>query len=405
MNKYMLYRVLLSFLLLFVTLFTLSGCEQETVPEDISVPGSFRIIYNGIEVTSGSNPGNYASFYIPPEMVTRYGYDQLTPGDKKVYNAARFDIGNYNGTVLLDSDIDGGRYTKILDLLRIEELSYTHLYSRQTGDFVSSEAKYQINFKYTLSPDEMTRRNLAAEEAAKDILLKMPEGLDDYGKLKYIHDWLILNVDKNTTDNDALTIYGALIRKIANCEGYSRSFSYLANLCGIKNLIITGLTDTGHMWNMVKLGGNWYHVDVTFDEPEESLEAKYPDFISYQHFLAGDSLILNDRIVWTNLFIPPVANTFNENYFVRENKLIETDFNAREIIENAVLEAVSEEKSYVSVKCASTDVYLRTIERLDEDFESISKSVEEKTGKKPFYSTSTIYENYRIICLFISYTD
>jgi hypothetical protein len=401
----MLYRVLLSLLLLFVTLSTLSGCEQETVPDDIDVSGTYRVIYNGIELTSGSNPGSYASFYIPSEMVTRYGYDQLSASDQKIYNTARFDIGNFNETVLLDNDIDGVQYTKILDLLRIEELSYTHLYSRQTGDFVSSEAKYQVVFKYTQSPDEMTRRNLASEEAAKKILLDMPEGLDDYGKVKYIHDWLILNIEKNTTDDDALTVYGALIRRIANCEGYSRSFSYLANLCGIKNLIITGLTDTRHMWNMVKIGGNWYHMDVTFDEPEESLAAKYPDFVSYQHFLVGDSLILNDRIVWTNLFVPPVANTFNENYFVRENKLIESDENAKEIIENAVLEAVNEGKTYVSVKCSSTDVYLRTMERLDEDFESISKTVEEQTGKKPFYSTSTIYGNYRIICFFISYTD
>jgi hypothetical protein len=405
MNNSMLYRVFLSLLLLFVTLFTLSGCEQETAPADVTVSQTYKVIYNGIEVTSGNSPGNYASFYIPPEMVTRYGYEQLTPGDKKIYDAARFDIGNFNETVLLDSDTDGARYTKILDLLRIEELSYTHLYSRKLGDFDTSEAKYQVNFKYLLSPDEMTKRNLESEKAAKDILLAMPDGLDDFGKVKYIHDWLILNVDKNTTDNDALTIYGALIRGIANCEGYSRSFSFLANLCGIENLVITGLTDTGHMWNMVKLGGNWYHLDVTFDEPEESLAAKYPDFISYQHFLVSDSLIRNDRIVWTNLFIPPAANAVNENYFVKENKLIESDDTAKTIIENAVFEAVSEGKTYVSVKCASTDVYLRTVENLSADFDSISASVEEKTGKKPFYSTSTIYGNYRIICFFMSYPE
>jgi hypothetical protein len=158
----MLYKVFLSLLLLTVSLFTLTGCEQEAPPPDIAEPGSYRIIYNGIELTSGSEPGNYASFYIPSQMVTRYGYDQLTPGDKKIYDAARLDIGNFNETVLLDSNVDGSRYTKILDLLRIEELSYTHLFSRQTGDFVVSEAKYQINFKYTLSPDEMTKRNLEA---------------------------------------------------------------------------------------------------------------------------------------------------------------------------------------------------------------------------------------------------
>jgi hypothetical protein len=406
MNYNLFYRVFASLLILSVILLNLSGCENG-VSENTSAANTdgYKIILNGIEISGDKKPADYASFYIPEAMVTRYGYNTLTKEDKLIYDEARIDIGNFNETVLYDSGTEGVRYSKIIDLLRIEELSYTHLLSRRTGEFVASEAKYQVNFTYNLSPEEMTNRNIEAEKAAIDIIGEMPDGLDDYGKLKFFHDRLILNVDKNTTETDALTIYGTLIRNIANCEGYSRTFSYLCNLSGIENTIVTGLTDTRHMWNMVKLGGNWYHVDVTFDEPDESLEARYPEFISYQYFLVPEETILNDRILWTNLFIPPVANTVLDSYFEREKKIINSDSEAKGVIENAVLEAVSEHKTYVSVKCASTDVYLRSVERLSEDFESIYGSVEEKTGVKALYSTSTIYDNYRIICIFIDYTE
>jgi hypothetical protein len=393
-------------MLISVILLTLSGCEKSSaVVTEATTPLGFKIIENGIEISGEKSPADYASFYIPAEMVTRYGYEQLSREDKKVYDSARTDIGSYNETVLYDPGMDGARYSKIIDLLRIEELTYTHLLSRQAGEFIASEAKYEIKFTYDLSPEEMTERNVQSEQAAREILSNMPDGLSDYEKVKYFHDYLILNVDKNTTDMDALTIYGTLIRGIANCEGYTRTLSYLCNLSGIENLILTGLTDTRHMWNMVKLGGNWYHIDVTFDEPDENLAKEYPDFISYQHFLVGDETILNDRIVWTNLFIPPASNAALENYFVKEKKLIESDDTAKEVIENAVAEAVSEGKTYVSVKCASTDVYLRTIDRLDEDFDDIYENLETKTGVKADYATSTIYGNYRIICFFIDYAE
>jgi hypothetical protein len=401
-----LYRIFASLLLIFVILLTLSGCEKESVvASETTTSLGFKIIENGIEITGEKNAADYASFYIPAEMVTRFGYDQLSREDKKVYDSAREDIGSFNESVLYEPDMDGARYSKIIDLLRIEELSYTHLLSKQTGDFIASEAKYEIKFTYNLSPQEMTERNKQSEQAAFEILSNMPDGLSDYEKVKYFHDYLIQNVDKNTTESDALTIYGTLIRGIANCEGYTRTLSYLCNLSGIENLILTGLTDTRHMWNMIKLGGNWYNVDVTFDEPDENLAKEYPDFISYQYFLVGDDTILNDRIVWTNLFIPPVSNASLENYFVKEEKLIENDASAKEMIKNAVLEAVNDRKTYVSVKCASTDVYLRTVDRLSEDFDEIYKSLEAETGVKADYSTSLIYGKYRIICFFIDYAE
>jgi hypothetical protein len=400
-----LYRVFASLMLISVILFTLSGCEKNDVaPATATAPLEFKIIENGIEITGEKKNADYASFYIPPEMVTRYGYEQLTRNDKIVYDNARIDIGNFNETVLYDADMDGARYSKILDLLRIEELSYTHLYSRQAGEFIASEAKYEVKFAYLLSPDEMTERNIESEKAALKIISNMPRGLSDYEKVKYFHDYLIMNVDKNTMEDDALTIYGTLIRGIANCEGYTRTMSYLCNLSDIENLILTGLTDTRHMWNMVKLGGNWYHIDVTFDEPDEVLAKEYPDFISYQHFLVSDETIHNDRIVWNNLFIPPVSNAVNENYFVKEKKYIENDVTAKDVIKEAALEAVSEHKTYFSVKCASTDVYLRTVDRLAADFDEIYESLEAETGVKAHYSTSTIYSKYRIICIFIDYS-
>lgn len=54
------------------------------------------------------------------------------------------------------------------------------------------------------------------------------------------------------------------------CEGYAKAFQLLMNSCGIETILVVGLGDGGeHAWNLVKLGTDWYGVDVTWDDQED----------------------------------------------------------------------------------------------------------------------------------------
>ncbi len=64
--------------------------------------------------------------------------------------------------------------------------------------------------------------------------------------------------------------YGALIRGEAVCEGYAEAFCWLADACGLENRFIYGVYDGEmHDWNMVKLDGQWYQLDITSDDTTE----------------------------------------------------------------------------------------------------------------------------------------
>ena len=87
-----------------------------------------------------------------------------------------------------------------------------------------------------------------------------------------IHDLLCKAVvydsefDRNG-ENTVYTAYGALVNGHAVCEGYARAFKLLCYYAGLECILVTGDSKgVGHMWNMVRLDGNWYHVDATWDD-------------------------------------------------------------------------------------------------------------------------------------------
>lgn len=115
---------------------------------------------------------------------------------------------------------------------------------------------------------------------------------DDYEKIKAIYDWLCTNVvydHKNLNDHAYMlkhTAYAAAINHTAVCQGYAVLFYRLALECGIDARVIAGKGKGAngwedHAWNIVKLGGNYYLLDATWDATKELYQkpAKYDWFL------------------------------------------------------------------------------------------------------------------------------
>lgn len=56
------------------------------------------------------------------------------------------------------------------------------------------------------------------------------------------------------------------------CEAYAKSYQYLCTLNGVACITVSGTgyngsSSEGHAWNYIEIGGAWYAVDVTWDDP------------------------------------------------------------------------------------------------------------------------------------------
>ena len=372
--------------------------------------GSYHMIEGGTSVLieDSSSAVRDGLIYFPEDMETIYGKNFLSSEEKKIYDSLVEAIGNEEASVPMESD--GETYTKILNLIGVEQMGFGNVSDRRVGAFDVEIQRFPVEFTYRFSCEEMSNMNRAAEAAANEIMGGVTDEMTTYDKLKYFHDYLITHCESDSEDPYANTIYGALVRGKALCEGYAKSFSYLCNKAGIENIIVTGETDTAHMWNMVKIDGNWYHVDVTWDKPDGMIAEMYPDMVMYQYFLVTDSVIENNHTIWTITSPPPKAYGTKENYFIKEGLYVESEETTEQTIENALRKAISEGSHTASIKFGTSNMLHSTIRKTTDSASSGADYLKVKIADiscernvKLNISWTDYYSQYRILVFIIDY--
>ena len=151
-----------------------------------------------------------------------------------------------------------------------------------------------------------------------DELVKEAEPLlNDYDKLKYFHDTIINNCVYDAAAPNAHTAYGALCEGRAVCDGYAMAFQLLCEKAGLAAIPVYGKgTDyTGkvvdHIWNKVVCGGEWFVVDVTWDDPVGNDQV-----LRYDYFLIDDATSARSLTTTSNRFMnaPAALNAYGDFY-------------------------------------------------------------------------------------------
>ena len=167
---------------------------------------------------------------------------------------------------------------------------------------------------------------------ADEILNKIIDySFSDIKKVLAIHDYLIKHVtykeSYSAVSYVSHTAYGAIIENEAVCEGIAYGFSYLLKRVGIKSTVVDGEADGGgHAWNIVKIGSECFHFDVTWD----LLRQNESHNMIYDYFCLSDSDFKN-RIWDKKIF--PVCNSRLYNYFVISKSFAHCEKEMIEIIE------------------------------------------------------------------------
>lgn len=120
-------------------------------------------------------------------------------------------------------------------------------------------------------------------------------------KIKAFHDHIVNNTvyDEGNKERSS-DAYELLSTGKAICGGYSDTMAIYLTKIGVQNYKITS---DKHVWNLVKIDGKWYHLDVTWDDPVASDGNQY---LLHNFFLIDTNKLLE---------LDSVEHTFNKDVF------------------------------------------------------------------------------------------
>lgn len=150
---------------------------------------------------------------------------------------------------------------------------------------------------------EELKRNF--EKKAEDIADGARNLATDFEKEKYVHDYLIDNIIYDETHYINQNAYSALIDGRTVCAGYARAFQYVMQKLDIPCYYVVGVADEDHAWNIVELDGEFYNVDVTWDDTE---------YGRYDYFNKTDAEFQADHTrTGLSIYLPECNGTFYGN--------------------------------------------------------------------------------------------
>ncbi len=327
--------------------------------------------------------GDYGSAYTPeqPDRATDgnlsyFYYPRLTATCQKAYDLLLNAIQNHEDKVVVDGctfdDID-----KVTDAIAYD---HPELFWYKTFSMRGTE----VNLLYGASAEEV----VVLQKRIDEVVPKYLEGIDDsmsaYDVALRVHVKVISSVDYDTialnkqeqdggpaTDKiDYLrTICGVFLDGKAVCEGYARAMQYLLQKCGIECAEVagyirkeTGENDGGHAWNIIKIDGEYYYLDTTWDDSSNTVQTVKTNDLGFDYFCITTEELLRTRDLELCPTDMPTCDATRSNYYYHNDFVLETyDLNKIKMI--AQTAAKNNSKSF-SFKCKSRSLFDQALSQM-----------------------------------------
>ena len=278
-------------------------------------------------------------------MLHDYYYSSLNEYQKRIYDSILKAALSYDKKATVGGGIflSNADFEKTIDALRSDhpELYYLDFNMSVTGGFFSTT----LHLRYNINESDKIKYDKALDNFMNFIKAKCQNLKGEYEKALLVHDLFAENLVYDMNEPRAFDLVGPILHKRGVCQGISFAYKYVLDEIGVDCLTAFGevhssTTNGPHAWNLVKVAGRWYHVDVTLD-------TKQGDTFFHAYFMNNDSdTFINHRYKYP---MNIECRYINDNYFYR-NKAFFTDidkaaeyivnkWNATNVVEVKILRA------------------------------------------------------------------
>ena len=224
------------------------------------------------------------------------------------------------------------------------------------------------------------------EMSAYDVAIRL------YAKLvntvEYDHEALAKEEAENGPAPDKIdylrSFCGVFLNGKAVCEGYARALQYLLQLCGVESAEAAGMTKStpgnpggGHAWIIIKIDGDYYYCDPTWDDRETGVQTIRNLGGKLDYYCITTEELLRTRDLSMCPVAPATFSAKKANYFNHNDLLLE-NYDVEKMKEIAVRMLGKGERSFF-VKLGSEEAFntakINLVDGANDDVSDIARAV------------------------------
>ncbi len=306
----------------------------------------------------------------PPSEITDIGspykfyYSQLDDSEKRAYNAILTRI--YSMPESFDIPrIDSMQLDDVFWALLCDNPDMIFLGRRCT--LITGVLGTECTIEYCMEKEEYEACREKLDTVRDSVISGLTNPEDEWQTELEIHDFIVNGCEYFISEGDLSTssAYGALVKGAAACEGYSKAAKLLLDAAGIESTVLSGVsTDSdgnegAHMWNAVKIDGEYYYLDCTWDDPvsDDGMSVRI-----YSYFNIDNETIKKTHSEFSHDFN---CTATAANYYIKTGRYFETYSRSEEKkLASIIAEELESGGSAVEVRFGSEEAYKTAVEEL-----------------------------------------
>lgn len=320
----------------------------------------------------------------------KHHYNGLDDIEKHAYNEILSEIYDMPETVTIPA-IGGDSFNKVFSALLCDNPDLFFVGRKCT--LISHLLETDCVIEYIISKEDYDEQKTELDGVCEAVVSSLTSPDDEWQTEKEIHDYIIENCEYKMIESEHVysSAYGALVNGEAACEGYSKAAKLLFDKAGIESSVVSGISCgfdgeyDPHMWNAVKINGDFYYLDCTWDDPVSSDGREYT---VYSYFNVSGKMIASTH---TDISHDFGCDATEENYYIKTDRYFSSyDRSCEKRLASLVAEELENGSDMLQIRFGSKKGYDKAVADLIENgrIYNVLKSAKSKTNA--YFSTESL---------------
>lgn len=258
-----------------------------------------------------------------------------------------------------------------------------------------------------VSREEIQQQRDAVEEISGQWIGEIDPGASTYEKIKSVFEMIARRTDYVEGAQYHQDIRSVFLNTQSVCAGYARAMEYLLAKMDIFCTLVSGelIDGTAHCWNLVRIDGTYYWVDVTQGDSSSDGSAVYYAYLCFDDAVLNRNYLVDKTVGLSTMpdqesefFQYPACDSTGYSYYRMQDQSYD-NFDIETMKEQIYQRASKGERSF-SFQFTSEEVFNQAVQALEDQslLESVLQDLMNEQGisnwKYKYSSDSRVYVIY-----------